>query len=125
MSGSIHAILEQNDGGDIYVSSLLKGGQLAKKVRPLVWLVFFGRLSANAVYGAPQTSHTPCLLHCACVFENFDLHSLNFAPVCRSPAPPPLSLTRPAPLRGAVLKFQPPTQLFFVPCLHDRTVSKR
>ena len=123
MSGSIHAILEQNDGGDIYVSSLLKGGQLAKKVRPLVWLVFFGLLSANAVYGASQTSHTPCLLHRACFFEDFDLHSLNFAPVCRSlPCP---ALTRPAPPRGAVLKFQPPTQLFFVPCLHDRTVSKR
>lgn len=40
MAGSIHAILEQNDGGDIYVSSLLKGGQLAKKVRPLVHTPF-------------------------------------------------------------------------------------
>lgn len=29
----IHAVLEQNSQGQIFVSSLLKGGQLAKKVR--------------------------------------------------------------------------------------------
>jgi hypothetical protein len=36
-SAGIHAIIEQNDLGETFVSSLLKGGQLARKVLSLKW----------------------------------------------------------------------------------------